>query len=449
LAINKDALFSQLANLYTSAQKGDSKAVSECLKDVVDSVQRRVELGRELTSQVKDPQLRKQILEASENLENCLPEMIIKSKDALQHPGDQECLQKLQEVIDTMIEESSRITASKATKESQKRRSILQPLDDDGIRNNHDSSIEEAVIIASQMRQYLDQFAQCVKQRDTKGTVESARIIKDLISKQIELGQKLAANCSDPELKKKILDACSTLDNLAVELITIAKHLLQNPDDQNAREKLDQLIEKAKAASKVISDAAEKLRSQNMKLDDITENMRDRMDLFDKGYSEYKADGTKDEIMIAAQSVNSVAQNAREPTIPSQKSLLDIAKNIAVAMEQLSLAAQKGSKRDMILSARNIANMVHQIEEFSSDIASKCSDLILRKQLLGISQAPKNFSIQLKIICAVKDSNVEHDPMAEAQLVVCAQGLANSVIQTVKAAEIASIKCSKSITPEI
>jgi hypothetical protein len=132
-----------------------------------------------------------------------------------------------------------------------------------------------------------------------------------------------------------------------------------------------------------------------------------------------------------------------------KKSLLDIAKNIAVAMEQLSLAAQKGSKRDMILSARNIANMVHQIEEFSSDIASKCSDLILRKQLLGISQAPKNFSIQLKIICAVKDSNVEHDPMAEAQLVVCAQGLANSVIQTVKAAEIASIKCSKSITPEI
>jgi hypothetical protein len=136
--------------------------------------------------------------------------------------------------------------------------------------------------------------------------------------------------------------------------------------------------------------------------------------------------------MVAAHQVSAATKASKTPAIPEQKTLLDIASAIAKEMEQLSLAAQRKSKKDMIASARKIADMIQKIQELSNEIAVKCTDKILKQQLLSICKVPKNFSVQLKIISAVKDTSNEDDPTAEAQLVICAQGLANSVIQTVR-----------------
>jgi len=110
-------------------------------------------------------------------------------------------------------------------------------------------------------------------------------------------------------------------------------------------------------------------------------------------------------------------------------------------MALLSQAAQRNSKKDMVAAAKKIAGMIDKIQSLANEIGEKCRDPILREQLLSICKVPKNFAVQLKIISAVKATSGEDDPTAEAQLVTCAQGLANSVIQTVKAAEAASIKC--------
>jgi len=157
--------------------------------------------------------------------------------------------------------------------------------------------------------------------------------------------------------------------------------------------------------------------------------------------SEYRSDGSKDEIMVAAHQVRAAATVRSPPNVPEAKELTEIAKAIAAEMELLSKAAQTGNKKEMIASARRIADMIAKIQSLSTEIGNKCTDPILKKQLMAICKVPKNFSTQLKIISGVKAASSEDDPAAEAQLITCAQSLANAVVQTVKTAEAAALKC--------
>jgi len=232
-------------------------------------------------------------------------------------------------------------------------------------------------------------------------------------------------------LRKKILDACDELERLLPLIIQATKDALQNPDDKEAQERLAKLLERARAANKVINDAAEELRATDKKK--VTPPPKKEKEL-----SEYRSDGTKDPIMVAAHQVNNASREAMYAT-PEQKDLFEIAKAVAAEMEQLSLAAQRNSKKDMITAARNIAGMIAKIQSVSSTIADKCGNTLLKTNLLNVSRVPKNFAVQLKIISAVKAVSGENDASAEAQLVICAQGLANSVVQTVKAAEAALV----------
>jgi len=105
------------------------------------------------------------------------------------------------------------------------------------------------------------------------------------------------------------------------------------------------------------------------------------------------------------------------------------------------LGTRNNSKGELITAARNIAGMVGKIQEISNKISAKCGDPKLKERLLALCRVPKNFAVQLKIIAAVKASSGENDQAAVHQLVTCAEGVANSVVATVKAAEAASIKC--------
>jgi len=112
---------------------------------------------------------------------------------------------------------------------------------------------------------------------------------------------------------------------------------------------------------------------------------------------------------------------------------------IGAEMENLSRAAQTKNKKEMIASARRLAGMVAKVQSLATEIANKSNDPVLREQLLSICKVPKNFAVQLKILCAVKATSGEDDAAAEAQLLTCAKGVANSVISTLRTAEAASI----------
>lgn len=77
------------SDAYLDAQKS-----ADLLKDIIDATNRRTELGRKLANEVKDPQLKSQIVNAADKLENQLPELAAATKSALQNPSDDQASQR-------------------------------------------------------------------------------------------------------------------------------------------------------------------------------------------------------------------------------------------------------------------------------------------------------------------------------------------------------------------
>jgi hypothetical protein len=388
-----DALFEQLQH---HLKHGNNEAALEVLQNINDKISNQIKLGRELAETIKDPILKKKILDACDELENLLPELITATKQLLQNPKDEKALKKLEEITKKMKDATDLISAIKR-------------------QANLESTIEK--------------LSEAVKNNDTELAVSSAKEVIDQIQKQVEFGRKLASKCQDPILKKKILDACDELENLCPEIVKATKDALLNPNNKQIQQKLQDLLERAKKANKVIVDASEKMTKDSKQINNNNNNKT--------GIQK------KTEISMAADQITLAAKEASKPSIPEQKTLLDIASAIGAEMEKLSLAAQNNSIKDMIAAAKNIASMIGKIEDLANQIAVKCTDPKLKENLLLTASVPKNFAIQLKIISAVKATSDKNDRSAAIQLVTCAKGLANSVVQTVKAADSASLKCPK------
>lgn len=110
---NKEGLKEISAELQDAAQRGDRGEVERQLKDLRDFIQRRVELGRELADQVDDPVLKKQILDACNELERLLPLIEEAARYAAAHPDDPAAQKRLQDLLDQMNAAANRITGER------------------------------------------------------------------------------------------------------------------------------------------------------------------------------------------------------------------------------------------------------------------------------------------------------------------------------------------------
>lgn len=90
-------------------------------------------------------------------------------------------------------------------------------------------------------------------------------------------------------------------------------------------------------------------------------------------------------------------------------------------------AAKSGNKKEIILCARRIAELVSEVLKQAQEAASRCTDKRLSETLLTHAQAAKNFATQLKILTAVKAATFDDDPTVKQQLVKCAKQLAGSM----------------------
>ncbi len=72
----------------------DRDAALDLLKGITDDINRRIELGRELAQQVKDPELKRQILKACDDLEKLLPELVLATQAVLADPNNPAALKR-------------------------------------------------------------------------------------------------------------------------------------------------------------------------------------------------------------------------------------------------------------------------------------------------------------------------------------------------------------------
>jgi len=130
-----------------------------------------------------------------------------------------------------------------------------------------------------------------------------------------------------------------------------------------------------------------------------------------------------------------------------ENEIVAAAKRMAILMAKLSqlVRGEGGTKKDLIDCARAIADASEEVTRLAVQLARQCTDIKMRKALLQVCERIPTIATQLKILSTVKATMLgsqgsAEDEEAMQQLVLNAQNLMQSVKDTVRAAEAASIK---------
>ncbi|XP_063047728.1 vinculin-like isoform X2 [Engraulis encrasicolus] len=150
-------------------------------------------------------------------------------------------------------------------------------------------------------------------------------------------------------------------------------------------------------------------------------------------------------ILAAAQSLH---QEARKWSSKGND-IIAAAKRMALLMAEMSRLVRGGSgnKRALIQCAKDIAKASDEVTRLAKEVAKQCTDKRIRTNLLQVCERIPTISTQLKILSTVKATMLgrtniseEESEQATEMLVHNAQNLMQSVKETVREAEAASIK---------
>ncbi|KAM9462956.1 vinculin-like [Clarias gariepinus] len=129
--------------------------------------------------------------------------------------------------------------------------------------------------------------------------------------------------------------------------------------------------------------------------------------------------------------------------------IIGAAKRMALLMAEMSRLVRGGSgnKRALIQCAKDIAKASDEVTQLAKEVAKQCTDKRIRTNLLQVCERIPTISTQLKILSTVKATMLgrtniseEESEQATEMLVHNAQNLMQSVKETVREAEAASIK---------
>uniref|UniRef100_A0A8C1K210 Vinculin n=1 Tax=Cyprinus carpio TaxID=7962 RepID=A0A8C1K210_CYPCA len=150
-------------------------------------------------------------------------------------------------------------------------------------------------------------------------------------------------------------------------------------------------------------------------------------------------------ILAAAQSLH---QETRKWSSKGND-IIGAAKRMALLMAEMSRLVRGGSgnKRALIQCAKDIAKASDEVTRLAKEVAKQCTDKRIRTNLLQVCERIPTISTQLKILSTVKATMLgrtniseEESEQATEMLVHNAQNLMQSVKETVREAEAASIK---------
>uniref|UniRef100_A0AC35G5X4 Vinculin n=1 Tax=Panagrolaimus sp. PS1159 TaxID=55785 RepID=A0AC35G5X4_9BILA len=130
-----------------------------------------------------------------------------------------------------------------------------------------------------------------------------------------------------------------------------------------------------------------------------------------------------------------------------ENEIVAAAKRMAILMARLSqlVRGEGGTKKDLIDCAKAIADSSEEVTRLAVQLARQCTDVKMRTALLQVVERIPTIATQLKILSTVKatmlgSQGTEEDEEAMQNLVLNAQNLMQSVKDSVRAAEAASIR---------
>lgn len=369
-----------------------------------------------------DPEVKKTIDIDLDALKAALANLVNASKAANASDGKDldDILDKLKETVDNVRFANSKIVDS-----------LIEP--------EEESKVLHGRTIAS-----VEGIKEAVAKKDLKSVGFSLAELKDTSQKQQYLAKLLTYSTDDEDLKKRLLELSQQFEKDFVgEFLPLIKSAIKDPKGiaplENELNHLDssasQLVDLTLEASKLDELSKQKMIEEERRRKEEAEKLAKQRQL------EEEALAGKDEIYKAGHKITQAVNLSPLDDDGSAVSLLvKAAEKIGLAMKELSELSKADSKKDVIERARSIANFVTEIQKLAARVADECSDKKLVQELKDAATVVKNFSIQLKIVCAVKGSSSENDDTANRSLINCAQGLCKNVVDCVNVARIAKLK---------
>ncbi|GAM28363.1 hypothetical protein SAMD00019534_115390 [Acytostelium subglobosum LB1] len=394
--------------LHASAQTGDQKSIGEAVNAVQDSEKRLKLIG----GATQDANI-KQSLDA---LNNTIPILVGAGNTLISKPGDAQAKQ----LIDT-----------------HSKRAIEQLSNTLSLAN---SKPEEHIIAnGSVVNNELDNLAKQAKSGDKKAVESFAETSQKAASEQALLARALASQTENQQRKQELINKANALEQALPQIDALAKSIQNNPSDKAAVDKLDGLTQLMKSNNqKIVNEAlGEKADKEAKERAIIAEQQRQERERHER---EEKERAERDEVMAAAQKIQERTKDLVKDN-SSEGKLYNTAHGIAGLMAALSEAAASNNKKGMLTTSKQLSEQVTIYLQQAKDTAAKCTDPKLREQIITAAQAARNWTVQLKIIAAVKAASEEDDSNTnKQQLVKCAKGLAKAVVQTINAVEIGQIR---------
>ncbi|XP_061141954.1 vinculin-like isoform X2 [Syngnathus typhle] len=220
----------------------------------------------------------------------------------------------------------------------------------------------------------------------------------------------------------------------------------EEKDEEFPEQKAGEVVsEPMMVAAKQLHDEARKWSSKAVEVDDEDE-FTDGEDDYEPELLLMPSNQPVNQPMLAA--AQALHQEARKWSSKGND-IIAAAKRMALLMAEMSRLVRGGSgnKRALIQCAKDIAKASDEVTRLAKEVAKQCTDRRIRTNLLQVCERIPTISTQLKILSTVKATMLgrtniseEESEQATEMLVHNAQNLMQSVKETVREAEAASIK---------
>lgn len=313
-----------------------------------------------------------------------------------------------------------------------------------------------------QMQKYTFLCEEAIRNKQPQKMVDNTSNIARLVNRVILVAQQEKDNSEDPQYIAKLAAATNKLSNNLPIMVQHAKEVASNIHDPTAashwREANKQLLSDVRDVRGAISHTPEVPPPPDMSALHLNDHAPPRPPLpRDSAPLRPPPPETDDEeevfkhaphanqpILVAAHGLH---QEVRQWSSKDNE-IIAAAKRMAVLMARLSelvRADSKGSKRELIATAKLIAEASEDVTRLAKKLARECTDKRIRTNLLQVCERIPTIGTQLKILSTVKATMLgaqgsDEDREATEMLVGNAQNLMQSVKETVRAAEGASIK---------
>ncbi|XP_045466394.1 vinculin isoform X3 [Harmonia axyridis] len=332
------------------------------------------------------------------------------------------------------------------------------------VRNLCDEATDSADFIKAseeQMRKHTFLCEEAIKNKQPQKMVDNTSAIARLANRVLLVAKQESDNSEDPNFIDDVNRASDYLQNCVPPMVQDAKLVAINPSDVGAasrwRESNKMLLNAVEVVRKavLINPELPPLPDMNsLHLDEAPPRpplpsdgapvrppppeTDDEDDVFKN------APSSSQPIMVAAHNLH---REVRQWSAKDNE-LIGGARRMAVLMARLSELVHnddKGSKRELIATAKAIADASADVTRIAKQLARECTDKRIRTNLLQVCERIPTIATQLKILSTVKATMLgaqgsEEDREATEMLEGNAQNLMQSVKETVRAAEGASVK---------